>query len=407
MTTERYSLGIDIGGTFTDIVLYNHADGRVFSHKELTTPEEPTVGAIRGVTTLLEREQVRGAQVARIVHATTLFTNALIERRGVQTGLITTEGFRDTLEMRREFKFDLYDLFIEMPATLVPREARMEALQMELNAANDLAERRATELSRVRGLLDEARLLASARQVEIEARESEITGLTLDLDTARDAIAAETARLAQSQAASGSMSETLQAERRRVTEIAAKSERLYAELADREAALHKREGDLAQLREALAGATRANSDLDARLGKVLAEKSRLEARLAESEQRRERPPLSPEEEEAAVARLVAERRRLEERLAIVTRQNQKLRADLAARDSEPRQETSGQDRAANAVLREQIAQIAAEMAHMVERLEGKDSPILRIVPPGPPVQSGEAEPSLADRIQALRSAASS
>lgn len=129
MKTENYSLGIDIGGTFTDIVLYNHADARVFSHKELTTPEEPTTGAIRGVQTLLEREQVKGSQVSRIVHATTLFTNALIERRGVKTGLITTAGFRDTLEMRREFKFDLYDLFIEMPATLVPREARFEAIE--------------------------------------------------------------------------------------------------------------------------------------------------------------------------------------------------------------------------------------------------------------------------------------
>lgn len=129
MNKQSYSLGIDIGGTFTDVVLYNHADARVFSHKELTTPEEPTVGAIRGVKSLLEREQVSGGQVSRIVHATTLFTNALIERRGVKTGLITTQGFRDTLELRREFKFDLYDLFIEMPATLVPREARMEAIE--------------------------------------------------------------------------------------------------------------------------------------------------------------------------------------------------------------------------------------------------------------------------------------
>jgi N-methylhydantoinase A len=126
-SNDSYSLGIDIGGTFTDIVLYGHADARVFSHKELTTPEEPTTGAIRGIRTLLEREQVEGADVSRVVHATTLFTNALIERRGVKTGLIATEGFRDTLEMRREFKYDLYDLFIEMPPVLVPREARLEA----------------------------------------------------------------------------------------------------------------------------------------------------------------------------------------------------------------------------------------------------------------------------------------
>ncbi|MDP3759971.1 MAG: hydantoinase/oxoprolinase family protein [Ramlibacter sp.] len=129
---ESYSLGIDIGGTFTDVVLYSHHDARVFSHKELTTPEEPTTGAISGIRTLLEREQVQGNQVTRVVHATTLFTNALIERRGVRTGLIATEGFRDTLEMRREFKYDLYDLFIEMPPTLVPRESRLEARERML-----------------------------------------------------------------------------------------------------------------------------------------------------------------------------------------------------------------------------------------------------------------------------------
>jgi len=127
--TDSYSLGIDIGGTFTDVVLYNHADARVFSHKELTTPEEPTNGAITGIKRLLAREGVQGSQVSRVVHATTLFTNALIERRGVKTGLITTDGFRDTLEMRREFKYDLYDLFIEMPHSLVPRELRMEATE--------------------------------------------------------------------------------------------------------------------------------------------------------------------------------------------------------------------------------------------------------------------------------------
>ena len=127
MTQAKYSLGIDIGGTFTDIVVYGHDDARVFSHKELTTPEEPTDGAIRGIQILLEREGIRGNQVVRVVHATTLFTNALIERRGVPTGLITTEGFRDTLEMRREYKYDLYDLFLELPRPLIPREARLEA----------------------------------------------------------------------------------------------------------------------------------------------------------------------------------------------------------------------------------------------------------------------------------------
>jgi N-methylhydantoinase A len=129
MTESRLSLGIDIGGTFTDIVLYDQHDGSVCSHKELTTPDDPTEGAIRGVRTLLRREDISSQQITRVIHATTLFANALIERRGAKTGLITTAGFRDTLEMRREFKYDLYDLFIDIPAPLIPREQRLEAAE--------------------------------------------------------------------------------------------------------------------------------------------------------------------------------------------------------------------------------------------------------------------------------------
>src|SRR5690606_21571929 len=98
----------------------------IFSHKELTTPQAPADGAIQGIRTLCERESIDGAQITRVVHATTLFTNALTERRGAKTGLITTHGSRDTLDMRREFKYDLYDLFLDMPNALVPRYLRGE-----------------------------------------------------------------------------------------------------------------------------------------------------------------------------------------------------------------------------------------------------------------------------------------
>jgi N-methylhydantoinase A len=120
------SLGIDIGGTFTDVVIYRHDDGHIFSHKELTTPSNPTLGAMTGVRYLLAKTGLQPQAIGRVVHATTLFANALIERRGAVTGLITTRGFRDTLEMRREFKYDLYDLFIELPQPLVSRELRFE-----------------------------------------------------------------------------------------------------------------------------------------------------------------------------------------------------------------------------------------------------------------------------------------
>ena len=126
MTTSTLSLGIDIGGTFTDIVVFHHASGRVVSHKELTTPEAPNRGVIAGLRHLFARESLQPADVGRVIHATTLFTNALIERKGAVTGLITTAGFRDTLEMAREHKYELYDLKIELPRPLVPRRLRME-----------------------------------------------------------------------------------------------------------------------------------------------------------------------------------------------------------------------------------------------------------------------------------------
>ena len=84
----EYALAIDIGGTFTDIVLHAPQTGRFFAHKELTTPEAPARGVLSGIRHLLAREDVAPAAITRVVHATTLLTNALIERRGAPTGVI-------------------------------------------------------------------------------------------------------------------------------------------------------------------------------------------------------------------------------------------------------------------------------------------------------------------------------
>jgi N-methylhydantoinase A len=126
------SLGIDIGGTFTDIVAYEHASARFHSHKVLTTPADPSAAVIAGIEDLFAAQGLDCAGVGRVVHATTLFTNALIERRGAPTGLITTRGFRDTLELRREHKYELYDLFIELPRALVRRALRLEVTERTL-----------------------------------------------------------------------------------------------------------------------------------------------------------------------------------------------------------------------------------------------------------------------------------
>ncbi|HEU5194301.1 MAG TPA: hydantoinase/oxoprolinase family protein [Methylomirabilota bacterium] len=124
-----YSLGIDIGGTFTDIVVYDHARGHQLNRKVLTTHDDPARAVATGVDGLLRAHRLPPGEFTRVVHATTLFTNALIERRGALTGLLTTAGFADTLEIGRERKFELYDLNIAKPEPLVPRPLRLEVLE--------------------------------------------------------------------------------------------------------------------------------------------------------------------------------------------------------------------------------------------------------------------------------------
>ena len=121
-----YSLGIDIGGTFTDIVVYEARSGRQFSRKELTTHDDPARGVMAGIARVIREDGVPPERIGRVVHATTLFTNALIERKGAVTGLVTTEGFRDVLEIGRERKYELYDIFIARPEPLAPRNLRVE-----------------------------------------------------------------------------------------------------------------------------------------------------------------------------------------------------------------------------------------------------------------------------------------
>ncbi len=118
MTGAR--IAIDIGGTFTDVAV-GTADGYVTA-KTLTTPAEPVTGVLDGIALALERAALAPADVACIIHGTTLATNALIERRGARVAVIGTEGFRDTLEIAYERRYDQYDVFLDKPDAYVPRE---------------------------------------------------------------------------------------------------------------------------------------------------------------------------------------------------------------------------------------------------------------------------------------------
>ncbi len=144
----RWRVGVDSGGTFTDICLFEEDEGRVEIWKVSSTPDDPSRGIAQGVDEGLRRAADDDARPAASVsyfgHGTTVATNALIQQRGVKTGLVTTQGFRDLLEIGRQKRPDLYDLFADKPKTLVPRDLRIEVPERvrhtgEIDTALDLA----------------------------------------------------------------------------------------------------------------------------------------------------------------------------------------------------------------------------------------------------------------------------
>jgi len=124
--TESFRVGVDIGGTFTDFVMIDTRSGDLFNEKVLTTPDDPSVGVLQGLEKILDANNVQPADISNVIHGTTLVANAVIERRGAKVALITTAGFGDILEIGTEWRYDTYDLFMEMPQPLVPRHWRYE-----------------------------------------------------------------------------------------------------------------------------------------------------------------------------------------------------------------------------------------------------------------------------------------
>jgi N-methylhydantoinase A/oxoprolinase/acetone carboxylase beta subunit len=122
-------LSFDIGGTFTDFVLQDLATGRIFYWKSLSTPLEPARGALEGLTELLADRRASASDLREVLHATTVGSNAIIEKKGAQVALVTTDGFKDMLQIGREKRYETYDLSIEKPPQLVERHNIVEALE--------------------------------------------------------------------------------------------------------------------------------------------------------------------------------------------------------------------------------------------------------------------------------------
>lgn len=139
-------VGIDVGGTFTDVVMFDDDSAAMWSTKVPTTPEDPTIGALDGLKSILGLSGAEPGDIGFVGHGTTIATNMVIEGQGAKTALLTTRGFRDVLELRRGWRHDradLYDLFFEAPKELVPRYLRREVTE---RVAYDGAVERALDL---------------------------------------------------------------------------------------------------------------------------------------------------------------------------------------------------------------------------------------------------------------------
>ena len=149
-----YRVGSDIGGTFTDLILASE-DGRTFQvGKVLTTPDRPDDAVIAGIEAVLAAAGTPAGEVTHVLHGTTLFTNAIIERKGARTALVTTKGFRDAVEIAREHRYDMYDLYMQRPRPIAPRHLRFE---IDERILADGAVRQPVDPDEVRRLADRLR----------------------------------------------------------------------------------------------------------------------------------------------------------------------------------------------------------------------------------------------------------
>jgi N-methylhydantoinase A len=121
-----WRIGVDIGGTFTDVALVEENSGRIAVAKVLTTPPDFGAGVMQGLKEGLSRHGIAAADTTLLSHATTVVTNALLEGKGADAAFVATRGFRDVLELRRSARSDLYDLFQDGPSVLIPRRRRFE-----------------------------------------------------------------------------------------------------------------------------------------------------------------------------------------------------------------------------------------------------------------------------------------
>jgi chromosome segregation ATPase len=299
----------------------------------------------------------------------------------------------------------------ELRAELRRREEQLQVLSGRLDEATRRIDEKALEFDKLGRLYDDAAFNSSSRQIELVAREAEYERVSGDLNVLRDKRRDIERQLREAQAENRRSQDILKAERLKISELEKKVERLESTLADREERLDRREKDLARLREhARSGASNEN-DLNVRLAESESQRVKLEADLANLTLQMSTllSGATGGDIEKAMATLTDERDRLEVRLATLVRENKKLKADLSAYERD-KSEDWDEQRRDNAMLREQINDLAAEVVRLTETLDGPESPISAaletdVPEPARPATADEKRPtSLAERVRALKQA---
>jgi chromosome segregation ATPase len=296
----------------------------------------------------------------------------------------------------------------ELEAELVRRGEQIAGMDARLREMEDRLEARTAELQGMSNLYEETSLLASNRQIELAAREGEIERLSAEAGQLRKQRNDLEKRLRETTLEGRAANEVLRIEQHKVARLEARLERMLAELSEREEKLERREKELERIRQQHR-LVAAEGDIAARLAEEQAQRLQLEVRLAELEEgqgRVQAMPVPGNENQAGDAEETARRDRLEQRLSALNRENKRLREQLARLEAAATQEDGGRG---EALLREQIQELAAEVVRLAMTLEGPDSPIraaLQAEREVAPEQSKVRSPSLAQRIRRLQRAAS-
>lgn len=294
------------------------------------------------------------------------------------------------------------------------REDRLQRLGERLAETERDIEDKAVELDKLGRMYDEASLAASNRQIELVAREAEFERVSGDVGTLREQRKDAERRLRDAVSESKVLQESLRAEKKKSGGLEKKLERLTTTLSDREDKLDRRESELARLRGQLKGSSKTESELSAELAESEKNRVQLEAEVADLTLQMSTllSGATGGDVEKAVARVDQQRERLEERMKLILRENRKLKTELSTH-ARARSDDWDDQRRENALLREQINDLAAEVVKLTEMLDGPDSPISEeLAKAGEGAAhtasggTGSSVTGLAERVRALKDAAS-